>query len=616
MTQLAQVVALPEPVRRASSRRWEGFRVRLAPGITLAAFGAISGVVAAAPALGIVTSAPASRVDQISAIPWILFGVGLIVAGSVLTRDPGPNRLTGNLLILSGLIWPTGWTDAWGGGAGPLLTILGGPAAFMITITAMCRYPDPRLMTSRERIFLIHMSMWVALSRVSMILVGRPEWLGHPADSWWVTLWPKRALMDQINLIGQSGEVVLGFAFVLMWIHRARRMRGLERRLARPVVVAGGFTGLAAALSQVALVLGASTDQMAYVYGVQSTFLLAVPVALIAAAIRGRLSINAVANLVNDLSRGVTPSRLESVLRRTVEDPDLRVYFWSRQLGHYVDARGVRATVPVHSAQPGPRDRPRQMAVPVLSSGEDPLALVLTRHPSAGPPDLMASAIAASAIALENVQLQVEVQAQLTAVQAAQVRVTEAAAAERHQMERNLHDGAQQRLLAVKMTLAAAEAAKTTEAMGQLVSRARDQVGEALVELRDLARGLHPPLLSQAGLAAAVSAMTESLPLTFTVDLPSQRFPIATELTAYFVLSEGLANVVRHAKASRVWIAGRCDGDRLVITLRDDGCGGADRSAGTGLAGLTDRVNAIGGTLAIDSPTGRGTTITVGVPCA
>lgn len=566
--------------------------------------------------LGVATAWPRLYQYPLVALPWALFGAGVVLAGCLLIGEYGHDRRTGLMLIASGLLWPAGWSDPWGG-IGPALTTLAGPVALVLSVWAMSRYPDPRLVFRRERLFVWSLMTWVLVGRAVMLFFGRPEWHGYDAGAWWPRI-ATRPEMEVVVALLELGEVILCIGFVVFWFNRARSMTGLERRLAAPVVAAGMMTGIAVMIPQVGIMLSVPPGPMMLLWGIESVLLLIVPVALITGILRGRLSQTAVAALVRGLARGVTPAQVEGALQTTLGDPDLRVYFRNRGGAGDLDVDGEAIESPpgVDDWAVSPPGSDRLLGVPALSSNGEPMAVIVTRQPIAGQHGLIDAAVAASSIALENAQLQVQLQAQLAAVRAAQIRLTEAGIRERHQMERDLHDGAQQRLLAVRMTLAAAEATQTPEVLASLLTKAREEVGEALAELRDLARGLHPPLLSQGGLAPAVTAMTERMPLPSTVDLPGRRFPPVAELTAYYVISEGLANVVRHSGADRVSIVGASDEHTLVITLSDNGRGGADLAGGSGLAGLRDRVNAIGGTLRVDSPPGKGTTMTVGLPCA
>ncbi|MEV7005887.1 sensor domain-containing protein [Streptosporangium sp. NPDC051022] len=204
----------------------------------------------------------------------------------------------------------------------------------------------------------------------------------------------------------------------------------------------------------------------------------------------------------------------------------------------------------------------------------------------------------------------------LAEITRSRTRLVEAFEAERRRIERDLHDGAQQRLVALTMTLGMAKLTEGAET-AELVGRAHEQAKLALAEIRDLIRGIHPQILTDRGLPAAVADLADRspIPAEVSVALP-RRLPEAVEYVAYFVVSEALANVAKHSGATRAAVTGRLDGDLLVMEISDDGVGGADPSTGTGLAGLADRVSVVNGKLMISSPVGRFTLLRVEIPCA
>ncbi|MET9433008.1 sensor domain-containing protein [Streptomyces sp. NPDC006551] len=195
--------------------------------------------------------------------------------------------------------------------------------------------------------------------------------------------------------------------------------------------------------------------------------------------------------------------------------------------------------------------------------------------------------------------------------------VVDTAAADLRRIERDLHDGAQARLVALAMDLGLAKEklAKDPRAAARMVEEAHGEVKIALRELRDLARGIHPAVLTDRGLDAALSAVASrcAVPVSVEVDLPARPVP-AIEGIAYFTVSELLQNVSKHARARRAWVEVWRTGDRLMLQVRDDGRGGADVAAGSGLAGLTERLDAVDGILAVDSPAGGPTTVTAELP--
>ncbi len=198
-------------------------------------------------------------------------------------------------------------------------------------------------------------------------------------------------------------------------------------------------------------------------------------------------------------------------------------------------------------------------------------------------------------------------------------RLIDAFEVERRRIERDLHDGAQQRLLRLAMTLGMArlEVRDNPEAAQALVDQAAEQAKAALAELRELVRGIHPQILTERGLPAALTELADSaaIPLTIAVDVP-HRLPSTVESAAYFVVAEALTNAVKHAKAHQIRVTGGLDGTTLVVEVRDDGVGGADPDSGTGLAGLADRVDALAGSLVLASPPGGPTVLRLELPCS
>jgi signal transduction histidine kinase len=231
-------------------------------------------------------------------------------------------------------------------------------------------------------------------------------------------------------------------------------------------------------------------------------------------------------------------------------------------------------------------------------------------------PDLLDAVAAAAAIALENARLNVELRARLDELKGSRARIVEAGDAERRRLERNLHDGAQQRLVAVALQLRLLQRRVGSDpAAAEMASAVGDELARSLNELRELARGLHPAVLEH-GLAPALDALATRSPVPTTVSYEANgRLPEPVELAAYFVASEALTNVAKYAGAStatvRVW---RHDG-QAAIEIADDGVGGADDAHGSGLRGLADRVEALDGSLRVLSPARGGTVVTAEMPC-
>jgi signal transduction histidine kinase len=185
-------------------------------------------------------------------------------------------------------------------------------------------------------------------------------------------------------------------------------------------------------------------------------------------------------------------------------------------------------------------------------------------------------------------------------------------------MERNLHDGAQQRLVALSLQLRLIQGRirRDPSAAEHLVDAASDELAQSLSELRELARGIHPAILTEEGLAAALAGLARRAPIPVEFTVCRERMSAPVEATAYFVAGEALANVVKHAQASKAAVSARRRNGLLVVAIEDDGVGGACASSGSGLSGLADRVEALGGRLVVQSPAGGGTRVVGEIPCA
>jgi signal transduction histidine kinase len=222
-------------------------------------------------------------------------------------------------------------------------------------------------------------------------------------------------------------------------------------------------------------------------------------------------------------------------------------------------------------------------------------------------------------LAAENDALRAELEVQLEEVRASRARIVQAAYEARRRLERDLHDGAQQRLAMVEMTLRAAlrrSAASPDPALVSTLDEAVEELSAGAAELRSLARGLHPGLLTERGLPPALQALAGRSQVPVTLECgPIGRMDASVESAAYFVVSEALTNVMRHAHASQVQVSVQRSNSILALEVRDDGSGGASIDAGTGLRGLADRVAALDGRLLLDSPSGSGTLVRVELPC-
>jgi signal transduction histidine kinase len=342
-------------------------------------------------------------------------------------------------------------------------------------------------------------------------------------------------------------------------------------------------------------------------YGIAPLVLLSGPALFVVSTLLARTARGAVGTAIVDLEPGGPPEMLRDALARALGDSTLQLAFRLPGGSGYLDTAGQ----PVDPGRLGPG-----RAMTTLAAAGD--AVLVHDQGLEQEPQLVRLTASAASMALEHSRLQAEVQAQLEQVRASRARIVEAGDAERRKLERDLHDGAQQRLVTLSLALGMArDRAKGADPdLESLIASASKEAREALLELRELARGIHPAVLTETGLAGAVQALAERSPVATAITcVPPGRFPAAIEATAYFVVSEALANVAKHAQADAAKVAIRQPPGRLVVQVTDDGRGGARYEGGSGLRGLADRVASVGGVLRIDSPPGSGTRLEADIPC-
>ena len=321
---------------------------------------------------------------------------------------------------------------------------------------------------------------------------------------------------------------------------------------------------------------------------------LLITVGLFADLVWGRWTQAAVTGLVIDLGEPGAGT-LRDRLAQTVGDPTLVLAYRLPGEDHYVDEAGRTIELPL----PG-----GQRAITAIEGDGLHAALI---HDAAvlDDPPLISAVASATRLAVSNVQLQADVRERVREVEASRRRIVEAADAQRRRLELDLRVGPEQRLARVMDLLADS---------GGPLADVRDDVAAAQAELREFARGIHPRTLTEHGLRAALEELAERSPVPVDVIVTAERFPPAVEVAAYFVCSEALANVGKYAEASSATVSITTNDGRLLVDVADDGVGGADPSRGSGLRGLADRVEALGGRLRVSSVVGHGTRVFAELP--
>ena len=401
---------------------------------------------------------------------------------------------------------------------------------------------------------------------------------------------------------------VLAALFIVLVCRRIALATPSARHTLSPLLLAAVAVGLRAAYELVST-FGDESFANASIFWLQALAFVALPIALLAGLLRAGVVRASVGELVVELER-TPPHGLRDALARGLGDPTLEVAFWLPERGGYGDRNGRPFALPAEETG---------RAFTWLEHEGEPLA-VLVHDPSLlDEPELIQAAAATARLALENARLGAELHAQLDKVKESRARIVAATDAERRRIERDIHDGAQQRLVALALELRSAQRSMVAgdPELKQVLGSAVDELQVAVHELRELARGVHPAILTEGGLAAALESLVLRTPLPVVLEAaPDQRLTAEVEATAYFVACEGLANVVKHADASAATLSARRDGDTLVVELADDGIGVARQNGGSGLRGLADRVEALGGRLRVESPPAGGTRIVAEIPCA
>jgi signal transduction histidine kinase len=416
-------------------------------------------------------------------------------------------------------------------------------------------------------------------------------------------------VVDHISAYGSLVVIAAAAAVIVRHWWRATRA---ARHVMAPVLwmVGPAVTFIVAQELENVVTVSAYTQHVIIDY--LSAGLAVLPVGFLIGLLRTRLAYAQVGALLPELSSQLAPGRVRSALASTLHDPQLELLYWSPASESYVDLAGqVREPI----AGPG-------RALSPIEGESGPLAVMIVDKIALEEPQLLQAAAAMARLALENERLQAEVRSQLVQLRSSTTRILEAGQDARRRIERDLHDGAQQRLLALSMVLGRARAradAKEDAELAGFLDRAAEDLQQAIGELRELARGIHPMLLTQEGLASALKALAERAPLPVLVSAPQRRLPETVESAVYFLVCEAVTNAARHSRASAVWVQVSIEGQELIVRVRDDGVGGIDEtvsSGGSGLVGMRDRVIAVGGRMSIASPQGEGTTITARLPCA
>ena len=544
----------------------------------------------------------------VSAALAVVVGWAYIGSGLVARRQRPENRL-GAVMVFTGFAWfATFLAD---GGSSLVFTL--GKALESVYLLGfvylVLSFPSGRLPGRLDRGLFASAVLLVTGVEIAWLLFadsGSQICSGCPHNALEITR--NDGLADALLQGQRAAGVALSLFTVVLLVRRWRRASGPERRSGAPVLWAGSAMLAALAFSVVNDILNHPLgDGPAWA---REVVFASIPIAVLAVLLQRRLARGAVAGLVVELGEGVTSVNMREALGRALGDPLLQLAYWVPDSARYVDVGGL----PVQLPQPG-----EARAATVVERNGEPIAALIHDPALAENDELVRSVCAAAALTLENARLQAELRARLVELQASRARLVEATENERRRIERDLHDGTQQRLVSIAMALGLAESklAADRPAVEPVLHETREALSVALAELRELTQGIRPAILVERGLGAALDDLSRRAALPVRLQLSvSGRLPEQVEGAAYFVASEALANAAKHSHASEVCLTASYRDRVLVLEVTDDGIGGAAPGGGTGLRGLADRVEALGGRLTVSSPPGRGTRLGVEIPCA
>jgi signal transduction histidine kinase len=519
--------------------------------------------------------------------------------------------------VLCGLI---AWSRRPQSGFGPLMVVAGfGPflsrlseldAALPQAIGEVCRllplvlfvhlflaYPSGTLEAKSERALVAFGYAAVVAFGVAALMLGLPG-----QDVIQVVSRPDEA--EIVRNVGRLAVVAFALGAFALLISRARASGQRVRRS----IVLGCF-----ALAFVTLGVGLFAKIVGWpvaepIKWVAFALIGIAPVLFLGGFLRSRLARSAVADLFVQLSAEPAPADVRDALARALRDPGLDLVYWLPEFGSYANLDGRAVVLDELGAN---------RAVTLIDSEGAHVAALVHNRTLDYEPELLEAATAAAAISLENGRLHAELRARLEELRGSRARIVQASQTERQRLERNLHDGAQQRLIALSLELRLLEErlAGDPETHARL-DHAREEIARSLEELRDVARGIHPAVVSGHGLAVALEQLAARAPLSVALRVEvDDRLPEHLEVAAYYVVAESMTNIAKHAQARTARIDVARDGDELVLEIVDDGVGGADPERGSGLRGLADRVEALNGRLRVWTPRGGGTRVRAEIPC-
>jgi signal transduction histidine kinase len=563
---------------------------------------AVAGFALGLAALALVTTSdreqdPTAWIALALTLGWAFAGAGIYAWWR------RPENRTGPLMALVGFIWFLGALSSADAAWAYTIGVLVGTLWIGALVHMLVAFPTGRVEPGLERAVVI--AGWTAsavLPFLAALVTARPNGCDDCPDNL-VLVWDSETASNVVQAVGLCVSVVLLAGLGVVLIRRWRGFGKVQRRALSPVIWTGAAIAGVGVASVIPIAVGADTVSE-IVDAVLIVLITALPFAFLLGLMRSSLSRAGAVSALFERLGGVSA---RDALAEALGDHSLALAYWLPEAGRYVDAHGHTVVLPADG---------EERAVTVIERDGAPVAAIVHDPALLDDLELVRTAGAAAALALENERLAAEVRARYDDLRAASARLVAAGDAARRRIERDLHDGAQQRLVSLSVTLnLARKHAAPGSRTATLLDSAMVELTAGLSELRELARGIHPAVLTERGLDTALQALAARAPLPVTISGGlADRLPPAVESAAYFVVMEALTNVAKYASATTAAVTvQRVDG-HVEIDVADDGVGGADPGSGTGLTGLADRVAALGGRLVVESPPGGGTVVRAQMP--
>lgn len=534
-------------------------------------------------------------------VAYALTGAGYVAAGIVAWWRRPSGRL-GALLCLCGAAL---LGSAAGNVANPTLAVVGTVLAQLpigVLLHLLLAFPSGRLPDRRSRLLAVG-------GYVVTLVLPIPAYVFGPLPG----VPPVLVVAERPDLVALFVRVTTATGFLVVALTAlvlVQRLRAADRRQRRVLAAVSGYGVFTILLLTGSAVVAWFTGLDPFTqFVVQMAVMAGVPVAFLAGLLRGGFARTAEIEELGAWLGAAEAGRgeLRDALAVTLGDPSLQLLFWLPAQGRHTDAAGTSAVLPEEGA-------PRK-AVEVESAGERVGAIVYDAVVLPDPA-LVRAAGRVVALAMERERLTAELLAGRAALRESRARIVESGDLERRRLAHDLHDGLQAHLVVLALR-AGQLAVRAAPPLAEQAEAVRADAETAITELRGLVHGILPALLAQRGLFAAVQELVDRIPLPSTLSLPADdtALPAAVETAAYFSVAEAVANAVKHAGAQKLWVTLTHDSRRLGIEVRDDGVGGAHLDRGSGLRGIADRVEALGGRLSLASPPGQGTRLCVELPC-